>query len=39
MTIKAAIFILTQNTTERKVYLKTSLYFLFKNFNAKSRVI
>jgi hypothetical protein len=35
MTIKAAIFILTQNTTERKVYLKTSLYFLFKNFNAK----
>ena len=33
--IKGAIFILTQNTTERKVYLKTSLYFLFKNFNAK----
>ena len=33
--IKAAIFILTQNTIERKVYLKTSLYFLFKNFNAK----
>jgi alpha 1,2-mannosyltransferase len=34
-TIKAAIFILTQNTIERKVYLKTSLYFLFKNFNKK----
>jgi len=33
--IKAAIFILTQNTIERKVYLKTSLYFLFKNFNSK----
>ena len=33
--IKGAIFILTQNTIERKVYLKTSLYFLFKNFNAK----
>jgi hypothetical protein len=33
--IKAGIFILTQNTIERKVYLKTSLYFLFKNFNAK----
>ena len=34
-TSKSAIFILTQNTIERKVYLKTSLYFLFKNFNAK----
>lgn len=33
--IKAAIFILTQNTPERKVYLKTSLYFLFKNFNSE----
>ena len=32
--IKGAIFILTQNTIERRVYLKTSLYFLFKNFNA-----
>lgn len=31
--INAAIFILTQNTTERKVYLKTCLYFLFRNFN------
>lgn len=30
---KSAIYILTQNTPERKVYLKTSLYFLFKNFN------
>ena len=33
MSINAAIFILTQNTIERKVYLKTSLYFLFRNFN------
>lgn len=33
--VKGAIFILTQNTIERKIYLKTSLYFLFKNFNAK----
>tara|TARA_Y100000389_G_scaffold179671_1_gene193936 strand:+ start:4036 stop:5013 length:978 start_codon:yes stop_codon:yes gene_type:complete len=33
----AAIFILTQNTIERKVYLKTTLYFLFKNFNNKYR--
>jgi hypothetical protein len=33
--IKAAIFISTQNTAERRIYLKTSLYFLFKNFNAK----
>ena len=33
--IKGAIFILTQNTIERKIYLKTCLYFLFKNFNAK----
>ena len=33
MTINAAILILTQNTIERKIYLKTSLYFLFKNFN------
>lgn len=32
---KSAILILTQNTIERKIYLKTSLYFLFKNFNAK----
>lgn len=31
---KAAIFVLSQNTVERKIYLKTSLYFLFKNFNA-----
>ena len=34
MSINAAIFILTQNTVERKVYLKTNLYFLFKNFNS-----
>lgn len=33
--IKAGIFILTQNTIERKIYLKTSLYFLFRNFNKK----
>lgn len=33
--INAAIFILTQNTAERKVYLKTCLYFLFRNFNKK----
>jgi hypothetical protein len=32
---KSAIFILTQNNVERKIYLKTSLYFLFKNFNSK----
>jgi alpha 1,2-mannosyltransferase len=36
MTIaKAGIFILTQNTIERKIYLKNCLYFLFKNFNKK----
>lgn len=33
--VKAGIFILTQNTIDRKVYLKTCLYFLFKNFNSK----
>lgn len=35
MTFKAGIFILTQNTNERKIYLKTSLYFLFRHFNKK----
>lgn len=35
MSKNAAIFYLTQNTDVRKTYLKTSLYFLFKNFNAK----
>ena len=30
-----AIFILTVNNPVRKTYLKTCLYFLFKNFNAK----
>lgn len=35
MSIKAGIFILTQNNVERKVYLKTTLYFLFKNFNSR----
>lgn len=32
---KAAIFILTRNVADRKIYLKTTLYFLFKNFNKK----
>tara|TARA_B000000477_G_scaffold124577_1_gene132809 strand:- start:2094 stop:3068 length:975 start_codon:yes stop_codon:yes gene_type:complete len=32
--VNAAILILTQNTLERKIYLKTTLYFLFKNFNS-----
>lgn len=33
--VNCGIFILTQNTVERKIYLKTTLYFLFKNFNKK----
>jgi len=33
MVVKAGIFILTQNTPERKIYLKTTLYFLFRHFN------
>ena len=33
--MSAAIYILTQNNLERKIYLKTTLYFLFKNFNSK----
>ena len=33
--MNAAIYILTQNNLERKIYLKTTLYFLFKNFNSK----
>jgi hypothetical protein len=33
--ISAAICYLTQNTDVRRTYLKTSLYFLFKHFNAK----
>ena len=33
--VNAAICYLTQNTDVRKTYLKTSLYFLFKHFNAK----
>jgi len=37
MSVNAAILILTQNTIERKVYLKTTLYFLFKHFNNKYR--
>lgn len=35
MGVNAAIFYLTQNTDVRKTHLKTSLYFLFKNFNAR----
>lgn len=35
MTQNAAIFILTQNTDVRRTYLKTTLYFLFKHFNAQ----
>tara|TARA_B000000475_G_scaffold165508_1_gene133200 strand:+ start:2516 stop:3490 length:975 start_codon:yes stop_codon:yes gene_type:complete len=35
MTINGAIVILTQNTIERKIYLKNCLYFLFENFNSK----
>jgi len=35
--MRAAICILTQNTEVRKTYLKTTLYFLFKHFNAKYR--
>lgn len=31
--VKCGIFILTQNNVERKIYLKTCLYFLFKNYN------
>ena len=33
--INAAIFILSQNTDVRRTYLKTTLYFLFRNFNAE----
>ena len=33
----AAIFILTQNTPVRQAYLKTALYFLFKNFNEEHK--
>jgi len=33
MTTKSAIVILTQNTVEKRIYLKNCLYFLFKNFN------
>ena len=35
MTTKSAIVILTQNTPEKRIYLKNCLYFLFKNFNEK----
>jgi hypothetical protein len=33
----AAIFYLTQNNDVRKTYLKTSLYFLFRHFNAEHK--
>jgi hypothetical protein len=33
--VNAAICYLTQNSEGRRVYLKTSLYFLFKHFNAR----
>lgn len=36
-TQNAAIFILTQNTESRRVYLKTTLYFLFRHFNAEHK--
>jgi alpha 1,2-mannosyltransferase len=35
--MNAAIFILSQNTDVRRTYLKTCLYFLFKNFNAEHK--
>jgi alpha 1,2-mannosyltransferase len=35
MAKNCGIFILTQNTVERKIYLKTCLYFLFRNFNKR----
>jgi hypothetical protein len=35
--VNAAIFYLTQNNDVRKTYLKTSLYFLFRNFNAEHK--
>jgi len=35
--VNAAILYLTQNNDVRKTHLKTSLYFLFKNFNSKYR--
>jgi alpha 1,2-mannosyltransferase len=37
MKVNAAIFYLTQNTEARRIYLKTSLYFLFRHFNAAHR--
>lgn len=35
--MNAAIFILSQNTDVRKTYLKTALYFLFKNFTMENK--
>lgn len=37
MKVNACITYLTQNTPERRIYLKTSLYFLFKHFNEEYR--
>ena len=37
--INAAIFILTQNNSERKIYLKTCLYFLKIIAQAKRRYL
>ena len=33
--LNAAVFILSQNTDVRRTYLKSTLYFLFRNFNAE----
>ena len=35
--VNAAVFILSQNTDVRRTYLKTALYFLFRNFNAECK--
>lgn len=35
--VSAAIVYLTQNTPERRIYLKTSLYFLFRHFSHRFR--
>ena len=35
--VNAAIFYLTQNTEARRIYLKTSLYFLFRHLNAEHK--
>jgi len=35
--LNAAVFILSQNTDVRRTYLKSTLYFLFRNFNAEHK--